>query len=116
MAIWGGIWVLEWWVSGSLAIISNRVGLDRVTLSGGGGGDIGFRSPAVRAELNLLKLEGNESWPFIAVGVKSITGDRLPGENRILKVDDESDSEDEEKGEVLFGSVFVFDLVARRVS
>uniref|UniRef100_A0A2N9GUD1 Uncharacterized protein n=1 Tax=Fagus sylvatica TaxID=28930 RepID=A0A2N9GUD1_FAGSY len=75
---------------GSLAIISNRVGLDRV-LSCGGGGDIGFRSPAVSAELNLVKLEGNESWPII-VGVKSITGERLPGESRILKLEDKSGS------------------------
>lgn len=58
-----------WWVvigaalgrqSGSLAIISKRVGLERV-LSTGGGGDIGLRSPAVSAELNLLKDDGNES-------------------------------------------------------
>lgn len=34
--------------SGSLAIISKRVGLER------GGGDIGFNNPAVKAELNLL--------------------------------------------------------------
>lgn len=47
-------------MSGSLAIISKRVGLDRV-LSGGGGGDIGFKSPAESAELNLVKLEGKES-------------------------------------------------------
>ena len=43
------------------------------------------------AELNLVKLEGNESWPII-VGVKSITGERLPGESRILKLDDKSGS------------------------
>lgn len=40
--------------SGSLDIISNKVGLDRAW----GGGDIGLRSPAVRAELKLVKLEG----------------------------------------------------------
>lgn len=60
-AFWGAIWVLGWWISGSLAIISKRVGLDRVNFSGGGGGDIGFNSPAVRAELNFVKLDGNES-------------------------------------------------------
>lgn len=60
-AFWGAIWALGWWISGSLAIISKRVGLDRVAFSGGGGGDIGFNSPAVRAELNLVKLDGNES-------------------------------------------------------
>ncbi|GMY38595.1 hypothetical protein FCV25MIE_33839 [Fagus crenata] len=70
--------------------LSSTVGLDRV-LSCGGGGDIGLRSPAVSAELNLVKLEGNESWPII-VGVKSITGERLPGESRILKLDDKSGS------------------------
>lgn len=94
---WGGIWVLVW-ISGSLAIISKRVGLDRVILSGGGGGDIGLSNPAVSAELNLEKLEGNESWPLIevAVEVKSMTGDRLPGENRILKEEEgESDPGDE---------------------
>lgn len=51
------IWGLEW-QSGSLAIISNSVGLDRTFSAmetGGGGGDIGFRRPAVRAELNLVK-------------------------------------------------------------
>lgn len=42
-------------MSGSVAIISKRVGLDR------GGGDIGLRRPAVSAELNLVKLEGNGS-------------------------------------------------------
>jgi hypothetical protein len=49
-------------VSASLAIISNSVGLDRVLscIAGGGGGDIGFRRPAVKAELNLVKLEGKE--------------------------------------------------------
>lgn len=41
-------------MSGSEAIISKRVGLERVW----GGGDIGLRRPAVRAELNLVKLEG----------------------------------------------------------
>lgn len=45
--------------SGSFAIISNRVGLDRVL---SGGGDIGFSSPAVRAELNFVKDDGNVSW------------------------------------------------------
>lgn len=39
--------------SGSLAIISKRVGLERA-----GGGDIGLRRPAVRTELNLVKEEG----------------------------------------------------------
>ena len=47
------------WMSGSLAIISKRVGLDRALSTVGGGGDIGLRRPAVRAELNLVKLEGN---------------------------------------------------------
>lgn len=80
-------------MSGSLAIISKSVGLDRVL---SGGGDIGFRSPAVKAELNLLKLEGNAESDACPVGggvpacVKSMTGDRLPGENRILNVDGES--------------------------
>lgn len=46
--------------SGSLAIISKRVGLDRV-LSEGGGGDIGLSRPAVRAELKLVKEEGKDS-------------------------------------------------------
>lgn len=40
-------------------MISKRVGLDRVL---SGGGDNGFKRPAVRAELNLEKLEGKESW------------------------------------------------------
>ena len=50
--------------SGSLAIISNRVGLDLGLLLFSGGGDIGFNKPAVSAELNLVKLEGKEdgSW------------------------------------------------------
>lgn len=82
-------------MSGSLAIISKRVGLDRVL---SGGGDIGFKRPAVRAELNLLKLEGNaesDEWPWfagggVAVCVKSMTGDRLPGEKRILNDEGES--------------------------
>lgn len=59
------------WQSGSLAIISKRVGLER------GGGDIGLRSPAVRAELNLLKDDGNVSrvaapppWRTVVVVVK----------------------------------------------
>lgn len=43
----------------SLAIISKREGLDRV-LSEEGGGDIGLRRPAVRAELNLVKDELKE--------------------------------------------------------
>lgn len=63
-----------------------------------GGGDIGFKRPAVRAELNLLKLDGNaesDEWPWLAGGgvavcVKSMTGDRLPGENRILNDEGES--------------------------
>lgn len=41
------------------------MGLDRILSEGdcgGGGGDNGFNRPAVRAELNLVKLEGNESW------------------------------------------------------
>lgn len=49
----------------SLDIISNSVGLARDDLSsiaggGGGGGDIGLRRPAVKAELNFVKLEGIE--------------------------------------------------------
>lgn len=44
--------------SGSFAIISKRVGLDRVNLSEEGGGDMGFKSPAVRAELNFENDEG----------------------------------------------------------
>lgn len=44
--------------SGSFAIISKRVGLDRVNLSELGGGDIGLRRPAVKAELNFEKDEG----------------------------------------------------------
>lgn len=76
------------WQSGSLAIISKRVGLVRV-LSTGGGGDIGLRSPAVRAELNLLKDEGNASWvtagetaaaPFVAAAKESIKWGSLVGE------------------------------------
>lgn len=60
MGTWIWAWFCDWFlgcISGSLAIISKSVGLDRV-LSGGGGGDIGFRRPAVRAELNLVKLDG----------------------------------------------------------
>lgn len=52
--------------SGSFAIISKRVGLDRV-LSIWGGGDIGFRRPAVRAELNFVKEDGNVSWWVVVV-------------------------------------------------
>lgn len=48
------------WQSGSLAIISKRVGLERV-LSTAGGGEIGLRRPAERAELNLLKEDGKAS-------------------------------------------------------
>lgn len=78
------------------------MGLDRV-LSVDGGGDIGFKSPAVRAELNFEKLEGKASWldpewPLNAAVeeedvVKSITGETLPGENRTLKAEGESDPE-----------------------
>lgn len=50
--------------SGSLAIISKRVGLDRV-----GGGDIGLSRPAVRAELNFVKEVGKESPPLTAADV-----------------------------------------------
>lgn len=56
-------------MSGSLAIISNKVGLDR-----GGGGDIGFNSPAVRAELKFVKLqvkEFGEVWPLMG-GVRVV--------------------------------------------
>lgn len=53
-------------MSGSLAIISKSVGLDRVL---SGGGDIGFNRPAVRAELNLEKLEGKGSWAESPLGV-----------------------------------------------
>lgn len=67
----GWLGILE---SGSLAIISKRVGLDRVLSLVGGGGDIGFKSPAVRAELKLVKEDGNVSWwldppPYTAVVV-----------------------------------------------
>lgn len=56
--------------SGSFAIISKRVGLERVLSIEGGGGDIGLRSPAVRAELNLLKDDGNASWVLLfGIGV-----------------------------------------------
>lgn len=48
--------------SGSLAIISKRVGLDRDLSPVGGGGDMGFKSPAVRAELKFEKEDGNVSW------------------------------------------------------
>lgn len=55
--------------SGSFAIISKRVGLERV-LSIEGGGDIGLSSPAVSAELNLLKDDGNPSWVLLfGIGV-----------------------------------------------
>lgn len=59
----------------------------------------------MRAELNLLKLEGNESWaapPLMAVpeiGVKSITGEFVPGENRILNVDGASDGDGDSEGD-----------------
>ena len=43
----------------SLAIISKRVGLDRVLSRGG---NFGFKRLVVRVELNLEKLEGNGSW------------------------------------------------------
>lgn len=56
LALLIGIWFLGC-ISGSLAIISKSVGLDR-GLSGGG--DIGFRRPAVSAVLNFVKLEGKE--------------------------------------------------------
>lgn len=49
-------------------MISKRVGLDRVL---SGGGDIGFKRPAVRAELNLEKLEGKDSLESI-IGEKRI--------------------------------------------
>ena len=72
-------------MSGSLAIISKSVGLDRVL---SGGGDIGFRRPAVSAELNFVKLEGKGSeCPLLPVGdawMKSMIGEHRPGENRIL--------------------------------
>jgi hypothetical protein len=54
----------------------------------------------VSAELNLVKLEGKEGcsfgeamwwWPFVSVVVvvvKSMTGDRLPGDNWILNFED----------------------------
>ena len=47
------------WILSSLAIISKRVRLDRV-LSGRGGSDIKYSRPTVSAELNLVKLDGNE--------------------------------------------------------
>lgn len=97
----GGMWVVGlWWTSGSLAIISKSVGLDRVL---SGGGDIGFKRPAVRAELNLEKLEGKswgwgwawawDGWWPLAVGeewAKSIIGEKRPGEKRILWVEGDS--------------------------
>lgn len=64
-------------MSGSLAIISNKVGLDR------GGGDIGFNSPAVRAELNFVKLEVKELrevWPLMG-GVNSMSIDGFSNSN-----------------------------------
>lgn len=72
--------------SGSLAIISKRVGLDRVLSEVGGGGDIGFKSPAVRAELKLVKEDGNVSWwlepaPYTAVVVVIATLSSFTGES-----------------------------------
>lgn len=72
--------------SGSLAIISKRVGLDRVLSEVGGGGDIGFKSPAVRAELKLVKEDGNVSWwlappPYTAVVVVMVVLSRFTGES-----------------------------------
>lgn len=64
----------------------------------------------MRTELNLVKPEENVSRSFIVVGVKSMTGDRLPGENLILKVDGESEDDDSE--DELMESCFEF--VARR--
>lgn len=55
--------------SGSLAIISNRVGLDRV-----GGGDIGLRRPAVRTELNLVREEGKGSCAAESMGFDDVSG------------------------------------------
>lgn len=49
--------------SGLLAIISKRVELNRSLSEGGSGGDMGFNSPIVRAELNLLKEEEKELAP-----------------------------------------------------
>ena len=82
------------WISSSLAIISERVGLDGF-LSSRGGSDIKYSRPAVSVELNLVKLDRNEWWPFIVVvvvevGVKSIA--RLPENNWILKLDEDSGS------------------------
>lgn len=47
------------WISSSLAIISERVGLDRF-LWGRGGSDIKYSRPTVSVELNLVKLDRNE--------------------------------------------------------
>lgn len=56
---------MGWCKSGSLAIISKRVGLERdLSFSVGGGGDIGLRRPAVRAELKLVRLDGKGSVEF----------------------------------------------------
>lgn len=55
----------------------------------------------MRAELNLLKLEGKESWgdpPLTAVpeiGVKSMTGEFVPGEKRIFNVEGASGGDGE---------------------
>lgn len=68
-------------MSGSLAIISIKVGLDR------GGGDIGFNSPAVSAELNFVKLEVKELrevWPLmggVGVVVNSMSNDGFSNSN-----------------------------------
>lgn len=78
--------------SGSLAIISKRVGLDRLLSAMGGGGDIGFKSPAVRAELKLVKEDGNVSWwleppPYTAVVVVMLELTRFPGESGLKEMD-----------------------------
>ena len=56
----------------------------------------------MRAELNLLKLEGNESCaapPLTEIGVKSMTGEFVPGEKRIFNVEGASGGDGESEGD-----------------